>query len=179
MSIPLNISTGWFSTSGNGLGSLSNLITDVVGFHFTGGAYLSIIPFVGIVAASPMFLLLMGLEMGALVVFRMKRIKWLEKRINLSFALIAYFTYTLYGPSYILGWRNLPLWANVGALGSVRGALILPLLLSYLVYAILALLFGDCSRRLFGLHSHCEPAVDVVFKHLSTQCEDFWKLACP
>ena len=145
MSIPLNISTGWFSTSGNGLGSLSNLITDAVGFHFTGGAYLSIIPFVGIVAASPMFLLLMGLEMGALVVFRMKRIKWLEKRINLSFALIAYFTYTLYGPSYILGWRNLPLWANVGALGSVRGALILPLLLSYLVYAILALLFGRRS----------------------------------
>ncbi|MCL4447155.1 MAG: 4Fe-4S binding protein [Thermoplasmatales archaeon] len=145
MSIPLDITVGFFHTRGTGLALLSYLITNAGGLGLYGNVFLSIVPFIGVVAASPMFLLLMGTEMGALVIFRIKKIKWLEKRINLSFALIAYFTYTLYGPSYIIGWSKLPLWANVGALGPVRGDLIVPLMLSYGVYAVLAVLFGRRS----------------------------------
>ncbi len=145
MSVPLDIVTGWFSVSGSGMNALSNLIVSTTRLSVAGGVYIGVIPFIGVVAASPMFLLLMGIEMGALVVFRMKKIKWLEKRINLSFALIAYFTYTLFGPSYVLGWNRFPLWANVGALGPVRADLVIPLLLSYVLYAILALLFGRRS----------------------------------
>ncbi|MGC8561944.1 MAG: 4Fe-4S binding protein [Thermoplasmata archaeon] len=149
MSIPLDIFSGIFTTSGSGIASIAYLITNAGGsagvIYFNGNVLLSVIPFIAIVANAPMFLLLMGLEMGSLVVFRMKKINWLEKRVNLSFALVAYFTYTLYGPNYILGWSKLPLWANVGALGAVRGYLILPMMLSYVVYAILAILFGRRS----------------------------------
>ncbi len=145
MSVPLDIVTGWFRLSGSGIAALSNLVVATTRLNLAGGVYLGIVPFIGVVADSPMFLLLMGLEMGALVVFRMRKIKWLEKRVNLSFALIAYFTYTLYGPSYFLGWNRFPLWANVGALGPVRTDLVIPLLLSYVLYAILAVLFGRRS----------------------------------
>ncbi|MCL4333955.1 MAG: 4Fe-4S binding protein [Candidatus Thermoplasmatota archaeon] len=148
MSIPLDLAAGFFQTRGYGIGSIAYLVSNAGGtggaFHF-GSVLLSIIPFIAIVANAPMFLLLMGIEMGALVVLRMKNIKWLEKRVNLSFALVAYFTYTLYGPNYIMGWSKLPLWANVGALGPVRADLILPLILSYAIYAVLAILFGRRS----------------------------------
>ncbi len=145
MSIPLDILAGLYTLRGSGLSSLSYLITEAVRPALVSNVYLSIIPFIAVTAASPVFLFLMGLEMGALVLFRMKKIKWLEKRISLSFALLAYFTYTLYGPSYVAGWSRIPLWANVGALGPVRGDLILPMVLSYAVYAVLALLFGRRS----------------------------------
>ncbi len=149
MSVPLDIFTGQFSISGAGIESIAYLVTHPLGsggpLYFNGNVALSVVPFIATIANSPMFLLLMGLEMGALVVIRIKRMKWLEKRINLSFALLAYFTYTLFGPNYVLGWSKLPLWANVGALGPVRGYLILPMILSYAVYAVLALLFGRRS----------------------------------
>ena len=149
MSIPLDILSGIFPIRGSGFSSMAYLVTNAGGsagvIHFSGNVILSIVPFIAIVANAPMFLLLMGLEMGALVVFRMKKIKWLEKRVNLSFALVAYFTYTLYGPNYILGWSKLPLWANVGALGPVRTGLIIPLIMSYVIYAVLALFFGRRS----------------------------------
>lgn len=145
MSIPLNVLAGIFTTSSKGLFSFGYLVTNNTLPAFSGNVYLSILPFIGTVANSPTFLLLMGLEMGALVVIRIKRIKWFEKRVNLSFALLAYFTYTLYGPNFIFNYDRLPLWPNVGALGPVRGDLIIPMLLSYAVYAILALLFGRRS----------------------------------
>jgi polyferredoxin len=142
MSIPLDIFTGIFTAGSHGLESFAYLITNNTLPAFSGNVLVSILPFIAVVANSPMFLLLMGLEMGALVVFRIRRIKWLEKRINLSFALLAYFTYTLYGPKYIVNFDKLPLWANVGALGPVRGDLIIPMLLSYVLYAVLVLFFG-------------------------------------
>lgn len=149
MSIPLGIFTGEFSISGAGLASMAYLVTHPIGsggaLSFNGNIALSVVPFIATVANSPMFLLLMGLEMGTLVVIRIKRIKWLEKRINLSFALLAYFTYTLFGPNYVLWWSKVPLWANVGAEGPVSGYLILPMIVSYAVYAVLALLFGRRS----------------------------------
>ncbi|MEM4089868.1 MAG: 4Fe-4S binding protein, partial [Thermoplasmatales archaeon] len=145
MSIPLDIYTGVFNVSGSGAYAFSYLEESAVSNFFHGVAAASIVPFIAAVANAPMFLLLMGLEMGSLVVIRIKRIKWFEKRINLSFALLAYFTYTLIGPNYINGWDRIPLWSNVGALGPVGGALILPMIFSYAVYAVLAILFGRRS----------------------------------
>jgi polyferredoxin len=142
MSIPLDISTGIFTVGASGITSISYLVVNNVQPAFSGSFYLSILPFIGATANSPMFLLLMGLEMGSLVVFRIKKIKWFEKRVNLSFALLAFFTYTLFGPNYVGNWERLPLWANVGALGPVKGYLIVPMLLSYVLYAALVLLFG-------------------------------------
>lgn len=140
MSIPINIMSGIFVIGGQGLSSFSYLLITNAGV--VNNFYISIIPFIGAVAGSPTFLILMGLEMGSLVVFRIKRIKWFEKRINLAFALIAFATYTIFAPTYVGRWPMVPLWANLGAQGPVAGVLIAPMLLSYLVYAILVLLFG-------------------------------------
>ncbi|MEM3318681.1 MAG: 4Fe-4S binding protein [Thermoplasmatales archaeon] len=145
MSVPLDIYTGIFSVSGSGIKAFFYLETNAVSSFMHASPILSLIPFIAAVANAPMFLILMGLEMGSLVVIRIKRIKWFEKRVNLSFALIAYATYTVLGPNYINGWDRLPLWANVGALGPVGGALIFPLIVSYLIYAVLAILFGRRS----------------------------------
>jgi len=168
MSVPLDIETGIFNVNGSGISALSYLVTSSVSGFFVGGATASIIPFIAAVANAPMFLLLMGVEMGSLVVIRMRRIKWSEKRINLALALLAYFTYTLIGPNYVRGWDRLPLWANVGALGPVGGGLIIPLLLSYALYAVLALLFG---RR-----SYCSTLCPSAVMYGGTLGEEMVKL---
>ncbi|MEM3256312.1 MAG: hypothetical protein QW525_04840, partial [Thermoplasmatales archaeon] len=89
MSVPLDIYTGIFSVSGSGIKAFFYLETNAVSSFMHASPILSLIPFIAAVANAPMFLILMGLEMGSLVVIRIKRIKWFEKRVNLSFALIA------------------------------------------------------------------------------------------
>lgn len=145
MSVPLNILAGIMSTGGSGISAFSYLVTHNIDYWHITNAWVSVIPFIGSLANSPVFLILMGIEMGALVVVRIIRIKWLEKRVNLTFALAAYFIYTVYGPNFIGFWDKLPLWANVGALGPFDKLFIIPLALSYVVYAVLALLFGRRS----------------------------------
>ena len=102
---------------------------------------------VGAIANSYVFLAIMGIEMGALVVFRMKKLQWKEKRVNLSLALVAFALYTLFWPNFgpESFYRILPLWANSGALGPVYPAIITALVGSYALYAVLALLFGRRS----------------------------------
>ncbi|MGC8645429.1 MAG: 4Fe-4S binding protein [Thermoplasmata archaeon] len=168
MSIPLDIAVGIFTVSGSGASAISFLVRSSVSDFFVGSTLASVIPFIAAVANAPMFLLLMGVEMGSLVVFRMRRIKWAEKRLNLALALLAYFTYTLLGPNYVSGWDRLPLWANVGALGPVGGVLILPLILSYALYAVLAVLFG---RR-----SYCSTLCPSAVMYGGTLGEEMVKL---
>lgn len=93
------------------------------------------------------FLLIMGLEMGALVLLRTRTIQWREKRINLYLALTAFALYTLYYPNFgnTHLFRILPFWANVGSLDSLFPFMVFSLAGSYVLYAILALLFGRRS----------------------------------
>lgn len=102
---------------------------------------------IGAVANSYIFLTIMGTEMGALVILRMKKLQWKEKRVNLSMALVAFALYTIFWPNF--GNENLysvlPLWANAGGLGPMYPYIIGALLGSYALYAVLALLFGRRS----------------------------------
>ncbi|MCL4337411.1 MAG: 4Fe-4S binding protein [Candidatus Thermoplasmatota archaeon] len=102
---------------------------------------------IGAIANSYVFLTIMGIEMGALVVFRMRKLQWKEKRVNLSLALAAFALYTIFWPNFgpESFYRILPLWANSGALGPVYPVVIVALVGSYALYAVLALLFGRRS----------------------------------
>ena len=110
--------------------------------EFIDGIYL-----IGAVADSPIFLIIMGIEMGTLVVIRITKISWREKRVNLSLALASFALYTIIGPNFVnpVFYDRLPLWANVGALSPLYPYLVVPIVASYAIYAVLALLFGRRS----------------------------------
>lgn len=103
--------------------------------------------FIGAITNSYVFLTVMGIEMGALVVFRMRKLQWKEKRVNLTLALIAFSLYTVFWPNFgpESFYSVLPIWANAGALGGMYPVIIAALLGSYVIYAVLALLFGRRS----------------------------------
>ena len=106
-----------------------------------------IVYLIGAIANNPIFLIIMGIEMGTLVVIRITKITWKEKRVNLSLALAAFALYTIIGPNFVDRgfYDHLPLWANVGALSPLYPYFIIPVIASYAIYAILALLFGRRS----------------------------------
>ncbi len=120
-----------------------------------GGVNSSVIPavaidipyIIGAITNSYIFLTIMGIEMGALVVFRMRKLQWKEKRVNLSLALVAFSLYTLFWPNFgpESFYKVLPIWANAGSLGPMYPAVIAALVGSYALYAVLALLFGRRS----------------------------------
>ncbi|MHB1440138.1 MAG: 4Fe-4S binding protein [Cuniculiplasma sp.] len=107
--------------------------------------YNSII-FVGGITGSPWFLIMMGFEMGSLVVFKIMKTRELENKIRLGLMIVAYGIYSILIPSFIvsnskiypfLGWSM-----GIGTAGGLAPALIIPMLLTYVVSGSLSLLFG-------------------------------------
>lgn len=136
----------YFSTGFKNLVIFSNMLGGVTVFT-TKSIIVDIFYVFGAVPNYYIFLSIMGIEMGSLVVLRMKNIQWKEKRINLSMALIAFALYTIIYPNFIgnATHSRLPLWANVGALSPLYPYMVGALLGSYALYAVLALLFGRRS----------------------------------
>lgn len=135
-----------FSTGLQNLVIFSNMLGGVT--VFTSKSILVDIFYIfGAVPNYYIFLSIMGVEMGALVVFRMRSSQWKEKRINLAFALIAFALYTTIYPNFLGNgtYSKFPLWANVGALAPLYPYMVGALLGSYALYAVLALLFGRRS----------------------------------
>ena len=106
--------------------------------------------FFGSVSLSSWFLVMMGIEMGSLVVFKIRKTREMETRIRLSLMLVAYGIYSILLPSFIvqnpasvpfIGWSM-----GIGTAGPVSPLLILPMVLTYVTSGILSLLFG--SRQL-------------------------------
>ncbi len=145
ISASLDIITGIFTVQGTGIDALVFLIENNIPYWNISSIPLDSLLFIATITSSYIFLLVMGTEMITLVIFRIKKIKWREKRINLSLAIVAYLIYTVYGPNFVPIWNRLPLWANVGSAGPLTKYVLLPVLLSYAVYAILAFLFGRRS----------------------------------
>lgn len=112
-----------------------------------GAAVLNAILVFGSVTNSYIFLIIMGVEMASLVIVRIGKLRWREKRWNLTFALIAYALYTIYFPNFVdpRYYEILPFWGNVGSLGPVYPGILGALIGSYALYAVLALLFGRRS----------------------------------
>ncbi len=127
----------------------------IVFYGMVGGVYkftpvstfIEILYVIGYITDSPTFLLIMGIEMITLVVAQIRILKDRGKKINLMFAIAAYLLYTTIGPNFLnpLYYNRLPFWANTGAQAALYPYLVLPLLGSYALYALLALLFGRRS----------------------------------
>jgi polyferredoxin len=107
------------------------------------------IAFFSVVTLSPWFLIMMGAEMGSLVVFRMKEVRELETRVRLGLVILAYGVYSVYLPSYLIPNAALPKipfvgWSmGVGTTGAVAPAILLALIGTYLISGMLSLLFGS------------------------------------
>lgn len=112
------------------------------------GAFIfNAITFVGLLSLSSFFYIMMGIEMGTLVVFKILNSKELENRIRLVLMMVAFAVYTLLIPSFILpttaqnytflGWSM-----GIGTAGGLAPALILPMILTYVISGALSLLFG-------------------------------------
>lgn len=130
--------------------SFSNYLggTDV----FTPLSMLVEIPvFIGGVTDTPWFWTIMGLEMSTLVIIRMRSLQWKEKRWNLALAMAAYWGWTVWFQSdwwtMLFGSSayRLPFWPNIGELGPFLPVLIAGIIGSYVLFAILAVLFGRRS----------------------------------
>ncbi len=106
--------------------------------------------FVAHISLSPWFLIMMGVEMGSLVVFKIRSTRELETRIRLGLMLAAYAVYSVFLPSFLIsnpsgipfvGWTM-----GIGSGGAFSLVFIVPIALTYLISGILSLLFG--SRQL-------------------------------
>ena len=106
--------------------------------------------FFSIVSLSTWFLVMMGIEMGSLVVFKIMKTRELETRIRLVLMLFAYGVYSIVIPSFLvpdaslfpfIGWSM-----GIGSGGGLVPYLIIPMLVTYLISGALSYLFG--SRQL-------------------------------
>ena len=114
--------------------------------------FYNFIIFFGTISLSPWYLIMMGLEMGALVAFRIKRTRELETKIMFALMILAYTLYTVFIPVFILPdevLRQIP-WLGwtmgIGSSGALGPTIMLALLATFLISGILSFLFG--SRQL-------------------------------
>lgn len=136
----------------------SNEFMQSTGMVLLSGTYVSDIgiavfdffTFVAHVSLSSWFLIMMGVEMGSLVVFKIRATRELETRIRLGLMLAAYAVYSIYLPSFLIsnpatipfiGWTM-----GIGSGGAFSLVFLVPITLTYLISGILSLLFG--SRQL-------------------------------
>ena len=103
----------------------------------------------GTVTISPWFLIMMGAEMGALVVFRMRQVKELETRVRLMLVIVAYAVYAVLLPSFLIPESALPKvpfigWSmGIGTAGAFAPAILVTLGGTYLISGSLSFLFGS------------------------------------
>lgn len=118
-----------------------------------GAAFYNFISYFGAITGSSWFLIMMGAEMGALVVFKIRITREFETKIRLVLVLAAYFIYSIALPSFILsnpasvpfvGWSM-----GVGTAGAVAPAVLGAIIGTYLITGILSFLFG--SRQICSL----------------------------
>ena len=104
--------------------------------------------FFGVVSLSPWFLVMMGAEMGALVVFRVREVRELETKVRLCLVMAAYSVYAVLLPGFLIPASLLPKvpfvgWSmGVGTAGAVAPATIVALAGTYLISGSLSFLFG-------------------------------------
>ena len=117
-------------------------------FTLAGAAVYDFLAWFGTVTDSVWFLIMMGIEMGALVVFKIKTARELETKVRLSMVIAGYAIYTIM-LLYLLipnstrsrvpfvGWRM-----GVGTTGPVASALLVAIVSTYAISGVLSFLFG-------------------------------------
>jgi polyferredoxin len=133
------LNTGAFST-------LINLNSPLIGLY-------NIIVFTATLTSSPGFLIMMGAEMGWLVIDRLRTIKNGENRIRYLLMFLAYWLYTFYAPTFLpSSFIKYPylLWSmGLGTAGPLAPALVWAIVGTYIINVVLSLLFG--SRQLCSI----------------------------
>ena len=132
------------------------LVTTVgIGIH-------NFIAFFAVVSLSPWYLLMMGAEMGALVVFRIGQVRELETKVRLGLVVVAYAAYSFFPSAFLVTpWNSvfmsstvippssvsfLPFleWSKgIGTSGPVAPALLFALVGTYVISGFLSFLFGS------------------------------------
>ncbi len=113
-----------------------------------GAGVYDFLAFFSSVTLSPWFLVMMGAEMGALVVFRIREVREPETKVRLGLVVVAYAVYSVFLPSFLipgsalskipfLGWNM-----GIGTSGPAAPALLLALVGTYLFSGALSFLFG-------------------------------------
>ncbi|MGA2198834.1 MAG: 4Fe-4S dicluster domain-containing protein [Nitrososphaerales archaeon] len=142
------LGTGYFT--GLPFAALAGSVPTVVG-----AAFYDFIIAVSSITASFWFLVMMGIEMGALVVFKVKYAREMETKIRLLLVVVAYAVYSLYVPTYVLGMSGMSSvpwvgWSmGLGTAGALAPAVILVVLATYLISGGLSFFFG--SRQVCSL----------------------------
>jgi polyferredoxin len=114
--------------------------------------FFNFIIFFGTISLSPWYLIMMGIEMGALVALRIKHTRELETKVMFVLMILAYGLYTVLIPYFILpeevlsqtpwlGWNM-----GIGTEGAIAPTIMIALIGTYLVSGVLSFLFG--SRQL-------------------------------
>jgi polyferredoxin len=120
----------------------------------TGALFYDFIVFVSSITASFLFLAMMGIEMGALVLFKIRYARETETKLRLLLVIAAYAIYSLFLPVFVLGavLPSIP-WVGwsmgLGTAGALAPAVILALVATYLISGGLSFLFG--SRQVCSL----------------------------
>lgn len=146
-----------------GTGYFTSLPFAVIGgsaLNAAGAAFFDFIVAVGSVTASFWFLAMMGVEMGALVVFKFGHAREMETKVRLLLMLAAYAIYAVYLPTFVfpdsLGRVPFVGWSmGLGTAGAAAPTVIGAILATYLISGALSFFFG--SRNLCSVF--CTAAV--------------------
>ena len=117
-----------------------------------GAGFFNFIVFFSTIALSPWYLIMMGIEMGALVALRIRYTRELETKMMFVLMILAYGLYTVLIPVFIvpdevlsqtpwLGWNM-----GIGSSGAIGPTFLLALLGTFLISGLLSFFFG--SRQL-------------------------------
>lgn len=141
---------GLFDIEYYGISFVSNIsLAPITGsvLNLIGAVFYDFISYFGTITGSAWFLIMMGIEMGALVVFKIRITRELETKLRLVLVLVAYFVYSIALPSFILsnpasvpfvGWSM-----GIGTGGAVAPAVLGAILGTYLITGVLSFLFGS------------------------------------
>ncbi len=134
-----------------GVPFLSGAHTAVIGHNLVTAIPASLFDFVqyvGLVTGSIWFYIMMGAEMGTLVVFQIKKVRQLETKVRLILVVVAYSVYSVLIPFVLLpepGLSRIPFlgWSmGVGTSGAFAPALLIAMAGTYLISGTLSFLFG-------------------------------------
>ncbi|MDG6904165.1 MAG: 4Fe-4S ferredoxin [Nitrososphaerota archaeon] len=132
----------------NFLGSLSIVPITGGALGVVGAVLYDFLVWFGTVTGSSWFLIMMGIEMGALVVFKIKAARELETKIRLVMVILAYAIYAILLPSFLIpdsALASVPFvgWSmGVGTAGPMAPTLLVAIATTYLISGILSFLFG-------------------------------------
>jgi len=113
-----------------------------------GAAFYDFVIGIASITASFWFLAMMGVEMGALVVFKIRYAREAETKIRLGLVVGAYAIYSLFLPTFVFP-KSLPSvpwigWSmGVGTAGAAAPGFILVILATYVISGSLSFLFGS------------------------------------